>query len=203
MFGLCGPHRTGKTTLAERVAEQCGLVFLKTDVSGVFEAVGIDPKEELPFYKRLAMQNLILKKLREQYLAAGDPGKPWIADRTPLDVLMYTMAEVGRTNVPAALQPSLDKHIVRCYETMNLFFNAAFHLQPGIPLIDAPGKAPASKAYIEHCNMLIAPLAGNPLSTVPVYILPRDEIALHLRVRRVSKSVKDILNNAEHLQHAA
>ena len=202
MIGLWGPHRSGKTTLAREVAKRLDWHFIETNTSGVFEELGLDPAQDLPFPHRLAVQNVILKRLSEAYMSAPH-GEPWISDRTPLDVLSYTWAEVGRNSVPAELQPAFHQHIVRAYETTNMHFVQVWNVQPGIELVAAPGKAACNVAHIEHFNMLFHAIASNPLNNVGCYRIPRDMTELNLRVDLLISTIADTVSDTSSRKYAA
>ena len=58
-IGLCGSHRTGKTTLALAIAQEKNLAFVKTDTSAVFKQQGLHPSAPMDFNTRLWIQNHI------------------------------------------------------------------------------------------------------------------------------------------------
>jgi AAA+ superfamily predicted ATPase len=60
-FGLCGGHRTGKTTLAQAIANQKNIPFIKTDTSAVFRKFGLDPALPMDFSTRLHIQHKVLE----------------------------------------------------------------------------------------------------------------------------------------------
>lgn len=202
MFSLTGAHGTGKTTLARKVAERLHIPFIETKTSDVFEQLGRDPKEDLPFNERLAVQEVILRKLREQYLSL-DTHVPWITDRCPLDVLAYTISEIGRNDCPNDLLPALQQHILRCYEILNMFFTHVWHLQPGVRPQERLGKAPANIAHIEHFNMLIPSLAAQPFVTCAVLTIPREIVELNLRVELVTNQILSTLIDTNERKLAA
>ena len=90
-IGLCGSHRTGKTTLAEAVSKKTGIPFVRTSTSEVFRRAGLDPAASLDFNKRLWIQNETLEAAKGVWEAAG---KSFITDRTPVDMMAYTLGDI-------------------------------------------------------------------------------------------------------------
>lgn len=183
MIGFMGAHRTGKTTLARQVAEKMGCEFVETKTSGVFEELGLNPRDAYPFRQRLLIQNKILERLAQQYRSAD---RTFVADRTPLDVLMYSWSEIHRdTEMNQADHQAFKAHIHSAYEITNRHFNLIFHVRPGICIVDAPGKAPPNPAYIHHLDMLCPSVANHPMLNSSVMGLPADVTDLDLRVQIV------------------
>jgi len=171
--GLCGAHRTGKTTLALELAKLKGAQFVRTRVSEIFQECGLHPAQPMDFATRLKVQFRILDACESDWQRAGGS---FITDRTPVDLMAYTLGDVqGDTEVN---QPDFDHYIERCFESANRFFDALVIIQPGIPLEAAEGKAALNNAYIEHINSLILGLC-------------HDE-RLNCRFLRVSRSMTDL-----------
>src|SRR5215210_6620606 len=96
-LGLCGSHRTGKSTLAKVIAQRTGKPYVKTITSSVFQEHGIDPALPMDFETRLRVQQQVL-------IAAGEvwqsEDQSFITDRTPIDMMAYTLADIqGSTEV--------------------------------------------------------------------------------------------------------
>ena len=92
-LGLCGTHRTGKSTLAKAYALAEGVPYLQTGATQVFLDMGLDPKVDYPLDVRIQIQKRILESFDKQYSAAG---RDFITDRTPIDMMAYTLADVQR-----------------------------------------------------------------------------------------------------------
>lgn len=160
MIGLCGAHRTGKTTLARAYAERVGIPFVETDARGTFARLGFDPKADYSFGTRMEIQLHILHDAGELYRKAGSR---FITDRTPIDFLAYTLADVQRTTLSnPSEERTLEEYLKACFDCCNRHFTTLIVVQPGIAIQDAPGKAPASAGYIEHLNSLMLGLVVNP-----------------------------------------
>jgi len=179
-IGLAGSHRTGKSTLARLVAKRSGIPFIKTTTTEVFTQLGLHPAARFDFTTRLAVQRRILQVYEDAWHTAREP---FITDRTPIDLLAYTFADIqGNTKVN---DDELDAYVADCYAATNRYFKSLVLIQPGIPLIFATGKAALNKSYIEHINTLIIGFCHDERLVVPVIILPRMMTNLEVRVQAV------------------
>jgi deoxyadenosine/deoxycytidine kinase len=94
-IGICGAHGTGKTTLAEnlriRLKEQHNfeLTFLLRTTRDFWQNNGVENFEKLPKDVRTHFQNYILLNQIKREDEEGVKG--FLTDRTPLDILGYTI----------------------------------------------------------------------------------------------------------------
>ncbi|MDY6991021.1 MAG: AAA family ATPase [Pseudomonadota bacterium] len=175
-LGLIGAHRCGKTTLAEALALRMHWPLIKTQVSQVFKQAQLQPHQPLDFATRLRIQTQILHTARENWQA-----EHFVTDRTPIDFMAYTLADIhGKTVVD---MHALEEYLVDCFETINQIFTHLILLQPGIPLVYAPGKAALNKAYIEHLNTLMLGLCHDQRLHCPSRIIKRQILSLEERVQ--------------------
>ncbi len=175
-IGLCGAHRTGKTTMAVQCAKVYPVTLVETTTSAVFAAHGLSPSEPMDFAKRLWIQGKVLAAAEEIW---QQQDALFITDRTPLDMLAYTLADVqGKTSMDATI---LESYIHRCFSATAIFFSRLLVVQPGIPLIAAQGKAALNVGYIEHLNSLIIGFCGDERQLVAFDVLPRFVIDLDER----------------------
>ena len=178
--GLCGSHRTGKTTLAREVAGIQGIPLVRTTTSEVFAANNLDPAAKMDFATRLWIQHKIVAAALEVWQAAETP---FITDRTPIDMMAYTLGDIqGDTEVDFS---ELEKYLDYCFQVTNEVFSRLVVLQPAIPLVPEEGKARLNKGYIEHLNILILGLCSDERLRCPVRVIPRNVLDLGERVRQV------------------
>jgi len=187
MIGLPGAHRTGKTTLAKKYAELAEIPFVATGASAVYEKLQLDPRADYPFPVRLDIQRHILEAAQKLYRGAG---KTFITDRTPLDYLAYTLADVQRQNLTSDDEKNLQKYMKDCFSICNNHFSTLVVVQPGIAAIDAPGKARADFGYVEHIANLIMGLVVHEDVEAVHYFVPRAMLDLDRRCRCVDFSVR-------------
>jgi hypothetical protein len=186
MLGLCGSHRTGKSTLAKAFAEEFGVKFVATGATATFERLGVDPKKDYPFEVRLTIQREILKDCNELYSRSG---VRFITDRTPIDFLAYTLADVSRENVRGSVEADLAQYITDCYECANKHFTTLVLLQPGIVAVEAAGKAPASAGFMEHLNALCLGLLASEALLADQFSIPRRYVELEQRVLALNSAI--------------
>ena len=179
-IGLCGSHRTGKTTLAIALAARSGKSVLKTQTSAVFAANGLDPAQVMDFKTRLWIQGHILADAQNLW---ENQSQAFIADRTPLDMLAYTLADIqGTTEVDHV---ALQAYSARCFALTNQFFPQLVILPPAIPLVYEAGKAALNPAYIEHLHGVMLGLAHEEALKSQVLVMPRALLDLDMRVAQV------------------
>ena len=149
-FGFAGAQRTGKTTLARRLAEETHTHFQETSASGTFKRLGADPKAEYSFPERFSIQQEILIDME---IMLEEVPRVFVSDRTPLDVAAYTLADVTRANFSMAQE--VLAHRQECLRVTERFFHGVCVVQPGIPVKDDYGKAPGNESHMEHINSII------------------------------------------------
>lgn len=169
MIGLVGSHRTGKTTLAKAYGERYDMSVCLTSASTVFKELGYDVQADYDFDTRMTIQEAILKSFDKQYTDMGY--KPFIADRTPIDMLAYTLADIKREKLSEEQEMRLERYVKDCYSLCNKHFNILILIQPGIPLVEDPTKAPIGYGYVEHISQLAkGVLADDRVSAMHSYI---------------------------------
>jgi predicted ATPase len=180
--GLCGSHRTGKTTLAAEFAATHGIRLVKTTTSEVFAANNLDPAAKMDFATRLWIQHKIVAEALKVW---QQEDSPFITDRTPIDMMAYTLGDIqGDTEVDFT---ELKKYLDYCFKVTNEVFSRLVILQPAIPLVQEEGKARLNRGYIEHLNLLILGLGNDERLRCPVHIIPRNVLDLTQRVQDVSR----------------
>jgi predicted ATPase len=201
MIGLTGAHRTGKTTLAKAFAEERGIPFLQTSASQVFKEIGLNPAVEYPFEVRLDVQERILQAFAEQYRSMG--GKMFITDRTPIDMMAYTLAEVRANNLTPELSKRLDKYLSSCVKLTNEIFAILVIVQPGIQVVAEEGKASLEGMYIEHIANLVMGITASEVIHASHFFVPRRTLSLEKRVKCVESAVDRTLDRHKNRIQAA
>lgn len=185
--GLCGAHRTGKTTLAREFAHRHNIQFVETSVSAIWREMGLDPAASYDFETRLVVQEEILKRVDAKL--AHYAGLDFITDRTPLDMAAYTLADAIHDRVPAGCQERLAKYVNDCFESTNRRFGIVLLVQPGITAVFEEGKAVINAGYIEHLNSLMLGLTVDERLACAHFYMPRAVLGLKERVDALSAAV--------------
>lgn len=185
MFALSGAHRSGKTTTARAIADRMGIDFLETRVGDVFKAMGIDPKADLPFEKRLTVQHEILVTLEGQYALRT---RPFIADRSPLDVVGYTMADIRRDTLQdPALYDRMAAHARYALRIVAQNLRAIMTLLPLENQAEVPGKAQSCPFYMDHVYTLIRA----EVTDAAVILKPNGFLAIESRTLDLEERIAD------------
>jgi hypothetical protein len=186
-LGLCGAHRTGKTTLAIALSSHLNIPFVRTTTSQVFADLGLDPAEPMDFSTRLFVQNRVLDAAEQVWQSSATP---FVSDRTPVDMIAYTLGDIqGKTEVDFDL---LSQYINRCFTSTNQFFQNLAIIQPGIPLVYEEGKAALNAAYIEHINILVIGLCSDSQLKANVFCNLRDAINLETRILNILEYFREV-----------
>ncbi|MEW6520901.1 MAG: AAA family ATPase [Thermodesulfobacteriota bacterium] len=184
-IGLCGSHRTGKTTLARELASRTGMEFLLTTTSEVFAQNGLDPAAAMDFHTRLWIQHKVVEAAETVWQGARGP---FISDRTPLDMMAYTLADIqGDTALDFA---ELESYLDHCFSVTNRFFAELVVIQPAIPLVHEQGKAALNRSYMEHLNVLVKGLCCDERLHCRFSLINRATVALEERVAEVLQGIQ-------------
>lgn len=155
LYGLVGAHRSGKTTLAKRIAEDLGIHLHLTSTTEVAQKYGFDPVAPMSLKDRIRMQLILLTEHCGQL---DKLPRPLIVDRTPLDYMAYMLAEVGMVSHMTASPEILlliDKFITACLNATRQHYDCLYYLDPLEEYVMEPGKPAENPAYQRHIALLI------------------------------------------------
>lgn len=184
--GLIGAHRVGKTTLAREVAADVDWTFVETGLTQVWKDLGMDPGSDLSFSDRMRGQWACLEHCKKVW---SDNSVPFITDRTPIDMMGYTLADIqGSTDVD---QEEIEEYIAECYQALNFHFGIVCVIQPGLPIIHEPGKAAPNAAYIEHLNFVMRGLMADERVQCKRFYIARRHLDLDYRVNALIRMIEN------------
>ena len=104
-------------------------LYVDAGVGSLMSRLGVRVGESMPLYERLQIQMEIAKHI--ELLTRGVEG--FVIDRTPADVMAYTLDLVGHTNEDRCIELALDIEKF-CHKTAISNFNAIAGLRPGVAL---------------------------------------------------------------------
>lgn len=197
-IGISGAHRCGKTTLMRGLAASLNLTPVETRVGDVFKDMGLKADKQYDFDTRMAVQEEILTRLRallSMARAESTAAKGFITDRTPMDLIAYTLAEVGPNTCDGNASAGRVLRYVRdCVAVTNEFFSTLVYLQPGIAVVHEELKGSNCAAYVEHFNSLLLGTSFYNSLKVQKMIVPRSLTDLGQRIHHIAGTIS---TNAE------
>ena len=178
-IGLTGSHRCGKTTLMHAFSAASGLPTAPSTVSQIAARAGYDMSQSRMTAAGLDFQDTVLDTMAVDYALPA-----FVSDRTPLDAAAYTMCDA------VAGTGDLDDRILayrdRALRLTASLFDVIVLVQPGIPVVSAPGKPPLGAAYQEHFNYVAYSLAAIDAPT-RFGVIPRFILSIEDRVNSVGR----------------
>jgi hypothetical protein len=167
MFGLAGAHRSGKTTLAKRVAEDLGIHYHDASISKFAKELNINAVGDLPVAERVKVQEHILKRYCEEIDKIGRDRMPAITDRTPLDMIGYMLGEVTMHSTTPEDGKLIAHYVDRCLAATLRHFDTIIVLRP-LPTYTADPKSPPESLAYQWQNQMIVEGALAQLNQMPL-----------------------------------
>nr|AKG47550.1 hypothetical protein pA_00110 [Pectobacterium carotovorum] len=91
-LGLCGAQGSGKTTLAKHFSDKTGIPYFDANVRGILARNGFDCRADMSLSEYMRMQKTVCFELLSSY-----PDESFVTDRTPIDVVAFTLAYIPPT----------------------------------------------------------------------------------------------------------
>jgi predicted ATPase len=142
MFGFCGASGVGKSTLARKTAEAMHLHFHESSVTRLMKEGGFNDVADMPPVQRILAQEFVLTRYLQEIEKAP---RPCITDRTPIDMLAYTLGEVTMHNTDPIVAKKIDAYVDRCLVEAMRHFHTIIILRP-LPFYQADVKRPPPNA---------------------------------------------------------
>jgi len=143
-FACVGSHRSGKSTLAKALAERLDIPYFDASVSKIMSEGGFNGVADLPMIKRIEAQEYLIEKHWE--LTQKLP-RPFITDRSPLDMIGYMLGEVTMHNTGPQLAERIQRYVKRCLWVTDNTYAGVIILRP-LPVYEVdPTKPPENRAY--------------------------------------------------------
>jgi hypothetical protein len=157
-FGFAGAHRTGKTTLAKRVAEDLGYHYHDASVSKIMKEAGINAVGDVPIEQRMEAQEFLLTRYLRDLAQAP---RSMVTDRTPLDMIGYMLGEVTMHNTTAEVGDRVHAYFERCIEATVQHFDTIILVRPLDNYVADPKSPPLNRGYQDLVQMIIEGAAWN------------------------------------------
>lgn len=171
MIGLCGAHRTGKTTLAKAFSEKTGIPFLSLSFStAILKEMGLSSLDQINSIEQRLYYQLARMEMTEKALTGWR--EAFIADRTPLDVAAYTMADFGQVMSDKQIEVA-HRIVTDAHRITNQRFRGLLLIYPGIAYEADPDKPLPNTAYQEHIHTLVTGLMTDTECQVSWWYLHR------------------------------
>lgn len=194
MIGLLGAHRTGKSTLMNEFVKKYPAVKATTfNVGALQKELGFNSnKQDYPFDVLMQIQEHLyitfdkhLESLRTQDAVLRQESL-YISDRTPLDLIGYTMIHANG-NLSKIQSKWLIDYVDSCIKLTNKYYDKLILIQPGItPVKDNDTSAEPILGFMEHLNAIYLSYMIDNRVTPQKLIMPRDLLDLQQRVNFIS-----------------
>ncbi|WBM72961.1 ATP-binding protein (plasmid) [Buttiauxella sp. WJP83] len=153
-IGIAGAQGSGKTTLAKYLDDHFGIPYVDAGVGKLMKSLGVKVGESMPLFERLQVQMEIARHI--ELITRGAEG--FVIDRTPADVMAYTLDLVGQTNEDRCIELAMD--IERfCHQAVVSNLNAVVGLRPGVALTNADfnreQRASLDRLYVARIDALM------------------------------------------------
>jgi hypothetical protein len=196
LYGICGAHRSGKTTLAKRVAEELGIEFIDTSFGSISKGKR-NPVAPMTLRERLDIQVHGLERHLELILQAS---RPAIVDRTPLDMFGYLLAEFHMTSDRHADADVLEgaAYLAEQYlEAVKLNYDMVFFTEilPVYEVDTSKPTPPNNRAFQLHLDAIIRGGLHRLHDEINHAVVPA--IPLAERVEQVSELIVERMNEID------
>lgn len=199
-IGITGAHKSGKTTLAKAVAKKWGIPFVETSLSDVLRAYGVTPNEELPFARRLEVQQGMIGHLINVLTDAGDD---FISDRTFMDIAAMTLSFMPH-GVSSLESETVRMIVDQCYRAQESFFDKTIivtnSFEPPVTEDEAE-KGAYCWAWNFQISAIVKGLALNPMNRCNTSFLPETASSLPRRMEHMERMVSEMQQEAAELIH--
>lgn len=196
-IAMTGSHRTGKTTLAERLGLELDLAMIYTEVSSLFKdspAKKEDLNGQSGFFERIEIQNRIADHLTNKIANADEYS---IFDRSFIDVFGYSDVFLSKIipGLPASVRSN---SIVSYHEHLSsitrLFDCVDFHIvvQPGIQFEEA-GKSCSIESQEAVSESILLAVEKN-LAPHEYFVVPKSVTDLEERVSLCRQAIIEFLS---------
>lgn len=150
-IGLCGAHRTGKTTLAKHFSQfNPQIPFIETSVGSVAsKKYGVDLNSKEDEKEFLNIQEFLIDELDKIWQSHN---YMFITDRTPIDIAAYTIIKTRYSQLFTDDSAQVERILNKCKKSLNKNFGLVIQVNLGISYVEEHGKPPTNKIYQQIHN---------------------------------------------------
>ncbi|ELD1608305.1 AAA family ATPase (plasmid) [Escherichia coli] len=201
-IGITGAQGSGKTTLAKYLDQYYGIPYLDAGVGKLMSDFGVKVGKEMPLFERLQVQMEIARHI--EFITRGVNG--FVIDRTPADVVAYTLDLVGKTNDDNCIELAREIEML-CRRTSIANFNAIVGLRPGVEITQEDRardqRGSLDPLYVSRidalmCGELTRILAMRHIGDLQIFMLSENCISLESRADIVMRTLNNIVQKIEH-----
>lgn len=148
LISICGPQGSGKSTLLQGLKEESEFVDIKIVERKTSRSILEEWKISLQeVYQSndlmMKFQDALLDRKYEDEKMLYDSPQMWFTERTFVDLLAYTVANLGRLN---ECSDWLDRYARKCFKYQSIY-NRIIYLEGGLfPIVD-DGVRPKNAMY--------------------------------------------------------
>lgn len=124
IVGFSGPAATGKSWAAKELAAQLRFEYVPSKAAEVAASIGFDVNQPHSFEQRLSYQRSVLKQMIIDL--TGSAFKNMVFDRTPLDLMAYSIMANGTDS----LNTELDDYLAQCKSVLAIHFDVVAMVSP-------------------------------------------------------------------------
>lgn len=197
-IAMAGAHRTGKTTLAERLSLDQDLAMIYTDVSSIFKNITPAKAEELSmisgFHERIRIQNMVVDQITNKISQAEEFS---IFDRSFFDVFGYSDVFLSKiiSGLPAPLRSNaLVSYHGHLSAIGNLYDCFDFHIvvQPGIDFQEND-KSCSKETQSDIADSILLAVSKH-LAPHEYFVVPKEVTNLEERVDLCRQAITEYLS---------
>jgi GTPase SAR1 family protein len=190
-IGVCGVHRTGKTTLVERLANELKGYTISLNISEQFEKYNLDPSGNISSCERIRIQKDILNmfnyNFQKEFLNNKNKYRYFITDRTPCDFASYFQMELGGIIAEDKIKEYKDN----CILFMNrIKYDYVVIIHPAIDIVPAEYKGNIDIEYMSILDGIFIDILNSYSGFYKVIDIPISLIDINDRVNFVKQFIK-------------
>lgn len=183
LFGLLGPQRTGKTTLAVTFANQYAATYINASISKFIAELGLDSSvADYDFETRIKIQEHLFTSLYHHLEQYRDKPSVFITDRTFWDLIYYAVDAINESTSEDHIE-WLHHYEEKCIQAQKELFTNAIYIKPGIPITQADTSYKATEMIQHKAHLLYMGILSIDMFIRPI---PMFNTNLELRLKQLN-----------------